>query len=254
MKTLLFALVFAIPVSSVLADGSDDRYPDKRLSRSMELYQLETGADSPEVKAQIAEKDKEIAVDQDAMKRSEEEAQKAKDDEANAIAQRDKERDQHQKVMRSMQDEMASTLNEMSKLITKQKAEEGDPATLKARQREALMAARCDGDLQPTAPPPGTVLHDYVFKKGTLEENFARILGDLDFKVIWNAPKYLVEQEFTVKSTDIFAAVESVMQAYNERGVPLEAAVYWKNLIVDVHLGKWDQKIPTGSAMVGDNK
>jgi hypothetical protein len=244
MKAILLLLVFAAPASVVLADGSDDRYPDKRLSKSMELYQLETGAASPEVRAKLTAKDQEIAVNQDAMRRSEEKA-------TQAAQERDQEREQHQTVMRNMQDEMAATLTEMSALLKKQKAEEGDPATLKERQREALLAQRRDGDSTYDPPLVGVVLHEYIFKKGSLEENFARILGDLDFKLVWRAPQFIVEQDFTVKSTDIFAALESVMHAYNERGISLEASVYSKNLIVEVNIGKWNQKLPVGRDVAG---
>lgn len=218
-----------------------DRYTDKRLSRSMELYRLETGLESPEVRETLAAKEKEAAVNREAMRVAEAEAAMASSQRDAAVEAMQQEREQHQSIMRQTQDEMAKTLNEMSEILTKQRKEERDPKLAKEALRAQLMDERRGGlsSVEPYVAEDTSMLHEYELMEGTLEDNFKRILSELDFKLVWNAPRYQVEQPFIVKATDIFSAIEQVMQAYAERGAALEANVYSKNLTVEVTLSQW---------------
>lgn len=248
MKTTAFVWL-CIAVSSAAA--ADDRDYDKRLARSMQLYRMETGLDSPEVREAMSAKDKELQVSRAAMVVAESEAAAAAGERDAAVKEMEAQRESHQRLMKEMQDEMASTLQQMSGILQEQRKAEGDPELTKTERRNQLLAGRRGSDGGVSDPAIDAQLPEFVLRKGTLEENFSRILAELDFRLVWNAPRYLVEHDFTVKAPDMFAAIEQVMHAYEQKGIPLEAHVFAKNLTVEIVLGQWKQQLsgPVGEGV-----
>lgn len=201
------------------ADTSS-RYTDKRLSRSMELYRLETGLDSPEVKAALSQKDSELSQ---------------KDADLKAAAQ----------AIAAAQEAIDAANGALAAAQEKETA--ADATTDKSGLGDVV------DEQQAAEPEKPLIKRAYIIKQGPLDDTLAEILktpdiaGETGYRLVWRAPQYLVAYDFKVEATDTLDLLEKVLQSYNREGIALEAVLFAGNNVIEVGLGGFRQrkKLPT---------
>lgn len=218
-------LLFVVATSQA---ATDSRFTDKRLSRSMELYRLETGMDSPEVKSVLAQKDSELLLKNAELSQKDSDLKAAK--EAIAAAQ---------EAIDAANGALAA-------------AEEKEPGGADKNSEKDPLGDVVD-EQQAAEEEKRLIKRAYILKQGPLDEALAEILktpdvpGEPEYRLVWRAPQYIVAYEFKVEATDTLDLLEKVLQSYNREGIALEAVLFAGNNVIEVGLGGWRQrkKLPT---------
>lgn len=223
---------------------ADDQYPDKRLARSMELYRIETGLDSPEVKAMLHQKDTQLKSAQDAIVAAESAISAAQGALAKASPGGKK----------AASD---STPAQPTGLAEAQVQATASVSTVRPRLTPLQQAAMTSVAKAPaTSEQLGSLVADqekteaniarlYTLKAGSLENALAAILKKPDspdapsYQLVWRAPTYEVQHSFEVEATDSLDLLQKVLAAYKREGVPLEAVLFTGNNVIQVGLGGW---------------
>ena len=210
-RALLFLTVvvgfFAVN-AGVVAENSD--YADKRLSRSMELYRLETGLDSPEVRAVIAARDARISKLQ----------QEANGDLA-------------------FDDGVVEPQVDTKQSVSAYRSRGADCAPAGAKR-----TSKTDN----CVPTREFVLTKGVLDESIrklLKEGFGE---DSDgYTLVWNAPHYDVPADMHFRANDPIDVLEQILASYRREGVALEASIFALNTppVVAVSIGGYRQPDPT---------